>query len=324
MRFHFRRFDAVDHRLKHIKLQWRFDRSRIRTSLSELALILFWKAAYRLEQRVPPLHERAVKSILDVYLGVRLPESSLRAQIAALRNDSQYKTEGAGIDVGFAPHEPIPQWAPMAEWFKKAPQKRLHMQMYLKVTSRTDLKGRRVLEVGCGQGDGAAFLTQVKPPAKYVGMDLHPTQIALCQTRFHSLAPTLVFHRGDAQQIPLKSDTFDIVINVESSHSYPMFEKFVGEVHRVLAPNGVFCFSDLRKVAAGESCEAKLRSQFEHAGFVVDYHEDITRNAWLSLDELREQMGGRLWDEFENLRELLGRRQFEYHHFVLRKPARHS
>jgi ubiquinone/menaquinone biosynthesis C-methylase UbiE len=320
-RFYFPRFDAVDHRLKDIQLRWQFDRSDIRQSMSELALILFWKAAYRLEHRVGRLHELAVKSILDVYLGVRLPESSLRSQIAALRNDAQYKTAGAGIDVGFAPHEPIPEWAVMSEWFKKTPQKRLQMQMYLKVTSRTDLKKRRVLEVGCGQGDGAAFLTQVTPPAKYVGMDLHPTQIALCHTRCHSLRPTLVFHRGDAQQLPLKGETFDVAINVESSHSYPMFEMFVAEVYRVLAPNGVFCFSDLRKAAAGESCEATLRSQFERAGFLVDHHEDITRNAWLSLDELRAQMGGRLWDEFENLRELLGQRQFEYHHFVLRKPG---
>jgi ubiquinone/menaquinone biosynthesis C-methylase UbiE len=198
------------------------------------------------------------------------------------------------------------------------------MQMYLKVTSRTELAGKRVIEVGCGQGDGAAFLTQIKPPAKYVGVDLHPTQIELCATRLKPLAPTLVFSRGDAQQLPLASDSFDVAINVESSHSYPMFDKFVAEVYRVLAPDGVFCFSDLRKAVPGESCATGLRSQFEHAGFVVDHHEDITGNAFRSLDELRELMGGRLWDEFENLRELFRNRLFEYHHFLLRKPARPS
>jgi ubiquinone/menaquinone biosynthesis C-methylase UbiE len=319
--FHFHRFDAVDHRLKDVDLRWRFDRSRIATSLSELAMLVFWKAAYRIGGRSRALQNRLHRTILDVYLGTRLPNSGLRSQIAALRNDSQYKTEGAGIDVGFAPETPVPEWAPMFEWFKADPQKRLHMQMYLKVTARTDLKNKRVLEVGCGQGDGAAFLTKVKPPAKYVGVDLHPTQVAMCQRRYQALAPTLVFNRGDAQRLPLRSDTFDVAINVESSHSYPMFEAFIGEVYRVLAPGGVFCFSDLRKVAVNESCEAKLRSQFEHAGFAVDHHEDITGNAWRSLDELRQALGGQLWPEFESLRDLFGQRKFEYHHFVLRKPA---
>ena len=319
--FHFHRFDAVDHRLKDVDLRWRFDRTRVATSLSELAMLVFWKTGYRVSGRIPALREPLLRSILDVYLGVRIPESGLRAQIAALRNDSQYKTEGAGIDVGYAPETPVPAWAPMYEWFTADPQKRLHLQMYLKVTSRTDLKDKRVLEVGCGQGDGAAFLTTATRPAKYVGVDLHPTQIAMCQRRHQALGPTLVFHRGDAQRLPLRSDTFDVAINVESSHSYPMFDQFVAEVYRVLAPGGVFCFSDLRKVAVNESCEGQLTSQFAQAGFTVDHHEDITQNAWLSLDELREQRGGRLWDEFESLRDLFGRRQFEYHHFVLRKPG---
>ena len=52
-----------------------------------------------------------------------------------------------------------------------------------------------------------------------------------------------------------------------------------------------------------------------------EYHEDNTRNAWRSLDELMEALGGRLWDEVESLRGLFDRREFEYHHFVLRKPA---
>jgi ubiquinone/menaquinone biosynthesis C-methylase UbiE len=319
--FHFDHFDAVDHPLKNVDLLWHFDASRLSTSMSELTMLVFWKAAYRLRKRLPSLEERLHRSILDVYLGVRIPESGLRSQIARLRNDSQYQTAGAGVDVGYAPDAPIPQWAVMSRWFAAAPQKRLHMQMYLKITAKTDLKDKRVLEVGCGQGDGAGFLTQVKFPKQYVGVDLHATQIQLCATRYRPLAPTLVFSRGDAQQLPLKTASFDVAINVESSHSYPMFDTFVGEVFRVLVPDGVFCFADLRKAMPGDSCETQLRKQFERAGFVVDHHEDITSNAVRSLDELRELNGGRLWDEFESLRDLFGRRVFEYHYFLLRKPA---
>jgi ubiquinone/menaquinone biosynthesis C-methylase UbiE len=321
-RFHFHRFDAVGQRLENVDLRWRFDLSRIATSMSELAMLVFWKAAYRMDDLIPSVKRPLLQSIMDVYVGVRIPESNLRSQIAAIRNDWRYETVGAGIDVGFVPDAPVPEWAMMSEWFKDAPQKRLHMQMYMKVTSRTVLKGKRVLEVGCGQGDGAAFLTQIRPPAKYVAVDLHPTQIALAHTAHARFTPTLVFQPGDAQRLPLTTDTFDVVINVESSHSYPRFDEFVSEVYRVLAPGGAFCFSDLRKVVPGQSCATKLGAEFEHAGFAVEHHEDITRNARRSLDELKDAGGGRLWAEFAALQDLFKRGLFEYHHFVLRKPVR--
>jgi len=65
-----------------------------------------------------------------------------------------------------------------------------------------------------------------------------------------------------------------------------------------------------------------LRKQFERSGFTVMHHEDITESAWLSLDELRKEHGGRLWDEWEGLRHLFGTRQFEYHFYVLTKNVR--
>jgi len=130
-----------------------------------------------------------------------------------------------------------------------------------------------------------------------------------------------VFCRGDAQQLPVQDESVDVAINVESSHSYPLFPAFVGEVYRVLAAGGAFCLCDLRRVAPGESSAAALRAQFERAGFIVDHHEDITRNAARSLDQIKQAAGGRLWAEFESIRDSFDQGRFEYHHFVLRKPT---
>ena len=315
----FDRFDAVEHSVDDVRFRWRFTPSQLRRSLAELYLLLYWKAAYRLYRYAPAVRAPLHQSILDVYLGARLPDSSLRAQVVALRNQAQYRTEGAGVDVGYAPDEPIAKWEVLHEWFKDRPQKRLHMQMYLKVTALAELKDRRVLEVGCGQGDGAAFLTKIKEPRQYVGVDLHPAQLAICQRHFGAMAPRLVFVRGDAQVLPLANGMFDVALSVESSHSYPQFAQFVAEVHRALTPGGQFCFADLRTPVAGTACATQLRDTFETAGFAVAHHEDITGNAWRSLDELRTLRGGQLWDEFESLRALLGARQLEYHLFLLTK-----
>ena len=52
--------------------------------------------------------------------------------------------------------------------------------------------------------------------------------------------------QGDAQNLPFPDESFDAVINVEASHIYPNFERFLGEVARVLRPGGHFLYADFR------------------------------------------------------------------------------
>ena len=51
---------------------------------------------------------------------------------------------------------------------------------------------------------------------------------------------------GDAENLPFEDNSFDAIINVESSHCYGNVEQFLREVHRVLRPGGDFLFVDLR------------------------------------------------------------------------------
>jgi len=324
VRFRFPRFDAVEYPLHDIVIPWTYRRARPLSSVAELMLLLAWRGAYSVDRFSALLRRALIRSILNVYLGVWLADSELRAYVVRLRNDCQYSTEGAGIDVGYAPvaGEALGGADELREWFRDSPKTRLHMQMYVKVTSRSVLKAKDVLEVGCGQGDGAAFLTQVHSPARFVGVDRHPTQLGLSRTRHGRLSPQLTFVRADALRLPFANSSFDVVVNVESAHSYPNFEQFVAEVRRVLRPDGAFCFADLRKASdSPRPWTTVLDAQFTGAGFRIVYHEDITKNAQQSLDELREAYGGRLWDEWESLRNRFKSRQFEYHLYVLARPS---
>jgi fatty-acid O-methyltransferase len=56
----------------------------------------------------------------------------------------------------------------------------------------------------------------------------------------------LDFVQGDAQNLHFPDQSFDAVINVEGSHIYPNFERFLGEVARVLRPGGHFLYADFR------------------------------------------------------------------------------
>ena len=95
----------------------------------------------------------------------------------------------------------------------------------------TDLDGCRVLDVGCGRGGTVALIAE-RFDADVTGVDLSPEAIAFCRrTHRH---PRVRFEVGDAEHVPFEDRAFDVVTNVESSHTYPNLRAFFAEVSRVL------------------------------------------------------------------------------------------
>lgn len=118
------------------------------------------------------------------------------------------------------------------------------IQLYHHVATQIELRGKKILEVSCGHGGGAAWLTRTLQPASYTGLDLNPRGIEFCRQRHH--VDGLTFVQGDAQNLPFSDGTFDAVINVEASHCYPEFSRFISEVARVLKPGGALLYADFR------------------------------------------------------------------------------
>lgn len=164
---------------------------------------------------------------------------------------------------------------------------RFCIQMYHRTATQVDLAGKQVLEVGCGHGGGASYLTRTLRPASYTGLDLNPAAIALCKRRHRE--PGLEFVQGNAENLPFPSQSFDVVINIESSCHYPHFPRFLAEVARVLRPDGHLLYADFRQVdgfAAWDRdlAEAPLRmvSQREINAEVMRGSEGNTER-WLNL-----------------------------------------
>jgi SAM-dependent methyltransferase len=118
------------------------------------------------------------------------------------------------------------------------------IQLYHHVATQVELRGKNVLEVSCGHGGGASYLARTLQPKNYTALDLNPAGIKFCKQRHH--VDGLNFVQGDAENLPFAPDTFDAVINVEASHCYPNFPKFLAEVARVLRPAGHFLYADFR------------------------------------------------------------------------------
>jgi ubiquinone/menaquinone biosynthesis C-methylase UbiE len=93
-------------------------------------------------------------------------------------------------------------------------------------------------------------------PTSYTGLDLNPASIDPCRKRH--ILPDLDFVQGDAENLPFPDQCFDAVINVEASHQYPHFRRFLAEVARVLRPGGHFLYADSRRSPAIAEWEAAL------------------------------------------------------------------
>ena len=123
---------------------------------------------------------------------------------------------------------------------------RHHLHLIRHVLASADLCGKTVLEVGCGRGGNCYYLSQYSQAARIVGVDLCAPNLALARKDPRLERVKLV--AGDAQQLPFASSSFDVVLNLESSHCYRDFGRFLEEVTRVLKKPGLFCFADLWNV----------------------------------------------------------------------------
>jgi ubiquinone/menaquinone biosynthesis C-methylase UbiE len=90
------------------------------------------------------------------------------------------------------------------------------------------------------------------------------------------------FREGDAENLPFPEESFDVVTNVESSHSYPNIHRFYAEAHRVLRPGGYFLYTDALAVQQLATSLAYL----DHIGFEVERNRNITNNVLLSCDQV--------------------------------------
>ncbi len=96
--------------------------------------------------------------------------------------------------------------------------------------------GQLVLEVGCGMGtDLRQFASG---GARVIGIDLTREGIALARNAFRLFGLAGDFVVADAEMLPFRSDSFDLVYSNGVIHHTPDTPAAVGEIHRVTRPGG--------------------------------------------------------------------------------------
>ena len=166
------------------------------------------------------------------------------------------------------------------------------IQLYHHVATQAALRGKNVLEVSCGHGGGAVYLARTLQPQSYTALDLNSAAIRFCQHR-HCLAE-LVFRQGDAENLPFESNTIDAVINIEASHCYPDFPRFLAQVARVLRPGGHFLYADFRfsdRVVEWEQALAAAQLELQQMRHInAEVLRGMDRNSPRSLDLIAQHL----------------------------------
>ena len=169
---------------------------------------------------------------------------------------------------------------------------RYPIQLYHRTATQVDLVGKRVLEISCGHGGGASYLTRTVRPASYTAVDLNPAGINFCRRR-HNVAG-LVFVRGNAEQLPFADESFDAVINVEASHCYAHCTRFFAEVARLLCSGGHFLYTDLRSSECVADWEATIADAPLRLLSREVINEQVVRGLGNNSPRLLNQFGRRL------------------------------
>jgi ubiquinone/menaquinone biosynthesis C-methylase UbiE len=206
------------------------------------------------------------------------------------------------------------------------------VNMYHQTVDFINLTGKDILEVGCGRGGGAYYISRYMKPNRYIGLDLNKKVVKACNQKYK--IPGLTFVQGEADNLPFHDNQFDVLINVESSRCYPNMMGFLKEVVRVLKPGGYLLFSDMRYVEEHHI----LQQQFNDAGFTIIIEKDILPNVMAALEEDNERKSKWIRDRVKNkyliktAEEFAGTKgsrryrlfkdgKMGYYHYVLQKPS---
>lgn len=167
-------------------------------------------------------------------------------------------------------------------WAESDLAERFPLRMYEHVAAQAavSFEGLEALEVGSGRGGGAGFVARRFRPRRMVGLELSEVALRFARDAF-SIVPGLSFEGGDAENLPFPDASFDVVLNVESSHCYPDLPRFLAEVRRVLKPGGRFTLADFRPV--GEV--AAFRHALATSGLEPVREEDLTARVVRALEE---------------------------------------
>jgi ubiquinone/menaquinone biosynthesis C-methylase UbiE len=118
-------------------------------------------------------------------------------------------------------------------------------QAGLLLLDHVPLRGRRVLDLGCGAGFPTLELAErLGSDAVVIGVDPWMTALARAQAKRRAWpVPAAAFVRGDGARLPLRDGSIDLVVSNLGVNNFADPETALGECRRVLARDGTLALT---------------------------------------------------------------------------------
>jgi len=132
--------------------------------------------------------------------------------------------------------------------------------------------GKDVLEVGCGAGQGLAYLA--KKARKVIGGDYTENLVRGAQQHYGGKVPVL---RLDAHALPFQPSSFDLILLYEAIYYLTKPERFLEECRRILRENGTLIICEANKEWSDfnpSPLSTKYFSVRELSAVLKNYHFD--------------------------------------------------
>jgi len=157
------------------------------------------------------------------------------------------------------------------------------------------VKGKKVLDVSCGNGYGSHYLAESGRANEVIGVDISKKAISYAKRNYNHKKVRYI--EMDAQKLDLDPNHFDVVISFETIEHLPNYEKFLQGVKKCLKKDGLFIVSTPNKKTypSGNPFHIKefnfqefndlLRDRFKEVKFVY-------QDNWITSGIFSEKMVG--------------------------------
>ncbi|NND52276.1 MAG: class I SAM-dependent methyltransferase [Flavobacteriaceae bacterium] len=137
---------------------------------------------------------------------------------------------------------------------------------------------KRILDLGCGNGNATAEVLQKYPEAQYYLLDASEKMLELCQHRF--IGSDMSYLTSYFQDYEFESDFFDMIIAGFSLHHCDSEEKksLFKKIYKALKSGGIFGMSDLM-IDKNEPEHRQLLQDWKQ--FVLKNFPDEDKWEWL-------------------------------------------
>ena len=171
------------------------------------------------------------------------------------------------------------------------------------ISKLPELNGKKVLDIGCGNGIQTIYMKEKFNPGHITGIDLNHENIDIGRSEKQRLGLSGIdFKVDDAHKLELIEDnSIDYILNIESAFHYPLKQKFIEQVSRVLKPSGQFIIADILTTSnnsmATKSWKKKMHfnhwpeelylNSFKEVGIQLDNKEDITNKVIQGFEDAK-------------------------------------